>query len=590
MNNYFLRKENFFILFCFVFVSIFFVSNVTIIKCNNVENKIDNVGKKIENVGKKIGDMENKNDNVENKNDNVGNKNDNVKNASSDLYKYKLYGDIDEYAYYFLDIDIGKPSQRISLILDTGSSSLSFPCNGCKDCGIHMEKPYNLNYSKTSSILYCNKSNCPYGLKCVGNKCEYLQSYCEGSQIYGFYFSDIVTLPSYNNKKKISFEKLMGCHMHEESLFLHQQATGVLGFSLTKPNGVPTFVDLLFKHTPSLKPIYSICVSEHGGELIIGGYEPDYFLSNQKEKQKMDKSDNNSSNKGNVSIKLKNNDKNDDEENNSKDVIVSNNVEDIVWQAITRKYYYYIKIYGLDLYGTNIMDKKELDMLVDSGSTFTHIPENIYNQINYYLDILCIHDMTNIYEINKRLKLTNESLNKPLVYFEDFKTALKNIIQNENLCIKIVDGVQCWKSLENLPNLYITLSNNYKMIWKPSSYLYKKESFWCKGLEKQVNNKPILGLTFFKNKQVIFDLQQNQIAFIESKCPSNLTSSRPRTFNEYREKENIFLKVSYINLYCLWLLLALTILLSLILYVRKMFYMDYFPLSDQNKSPIREST
>ncbi|SOV81180.1 plasmepsin V [Plasmodium sp. gorilla clade G3] len=563
MNNYFLRKESFFSLLCFVFVSIFLLLNVTVIKCNKVKNVINNVENKI----------------------------DNVENVSSDLYKYKLYGDIDEYAYYFLDIDIGKPSQRISLILDTGSSSLSFPCNGCKDCGIHMEKPYNLNYSKTSSILYCNKVNCPYGLKCVGNKCEYLQSYCEGSQIYGFYFSDIVTLPSYNNNKKISFEKLMGCHMHEESLFLHQQATGVLGFSLTKPNGVPTFIDLLFKHTPSLRTIYSICVSEHGGELIIGGYEPDYFLSNQKEKQNIEKSDdnnnnNNNSNKGDVSKKLINN----DGKNNSKDVIVSNNVEDIVWQAITRKYYYYIKIYGLDLYGTNIMDKKELDMLVDSGSTFTHIPENIYNQINYYLDILCIHDMTNVYEINKRLKITNKSLNKPLVYFEDFNKALKNIIQNENLCIKIVDGVQCWKSLENLPNLYITLSNNYKMIWKPSSYLYKKESFWCKGLEKQVNNKPILGLTFFKNKQVIFDLQQNRIAFVESKCPSYLTTSRPRTFNEYREKENIFLKVSFINLYCLWLLLALTILLSLILYVRKIFYMDYFPLNDQNKSPIQQST
>ncbi|SOV24289.1 plasmepsin V [Plasmodium sp. DRC-Itaito] len=547
MNNYFLRKEIFFVLFCFVFVSIFFVLNVRVIKCNKIENVINNVD-----------------------------------SISSDFYKYKLYGDIDEYAYYFLDLDIGNPSQRISLIVDTGSSSLSFPCSGCKDCGIHMEKPYNLNYSKTSSILYCNNNNCPYGLKCVGNKCEYLQSYCEGSQIYGFYFSDIVTLASYNNKKKISFEKLMGCHMHEESLFLHQQATGVLGFSLTKPNGVPTFVDLLFKHTPFLRPIYSICVSEHGGELIIGGYEPEYFLSKEKEKQKIEKSNNNNNNK--------NNNKNNDDMNNSKDASVSNNVEDIVWQAITRKYYYYIKIYGLDIYGTNIMDKKELDMLVDSGSTFTHIPENIYNQINYYLDILCIQDMTNVYEINKRLKITNKSLNKPLVYFEDFNTALKNIIQNENLCIKIVDGVQCWKSLEHLPNLYITLSNNYKMLWKPSSYLYKKETFWCKGLEKQVNNKPILGLTFFKNKQVIFDLQQNQIAFVESKCPSHLTTSRPRTFNEYREKENIFLKVSFFNLYSLWLLLALTILLSLILYVRKIFYMDYFPLNDQNKSHTQQST
>ncbi|SCP05525.1 plasmepsin V, putative [Plasmodium ovale] len=485
------------------------------------------------------------------------------KDENKQLYKYKLYGDIDEYAYYFLDIDIGTPEQRISLILDTGSSSLSFPCAGCKDCGIHMENPFNLNNSRTSSILYCNKDECPFKLKCVKGKCAYLQSYCEGSQISGFYFSDVVSIPSHNNGI-ISFRKLMGCHMHEESLFLHQQATGVLGLSLTKPNGVPTFIDLLFKNALHVPKMFSICISEFGGELIVGGYDKTYISRKDSAAGAIGKDDGNGSHSGSHSD-------NDEERRN-----LAREAERIVWESVTRKYYYYVKIRGLDFYGTNLLSaNKNIEMLVDSGSTFTHIPEDIYNRLNFFLDILCIQDMNNAFDINKRLKMTNESFNYPLLHFDDFKGSLKNIIAKENICVKIVDGVQCWKYLDGLPTIYITISDNYKLVWKPYSYLYKKETFWCKGIEKQVNNKPILGLTFFKNKQIIFDLKNSKIGFVESNCPSFPTNTRPRTYNEYNKKENMFLKISFFNLYSLWIVFALTLLLSLVFYIKRLFYMDY---------------
>ncbi|SCO93815.1 plasmepsin V, putative [Plasmodium malariae] len=556
MNVHFIRKKKqpFFFFFFFFFLLIFFILVHFLIQ---VECKIEE---------------------VENK-------------ETENLYKYKLYGDIDEYAYYFIDIDVGTPKQRISLILDTGSSSLSFPCSGCKDCGIHMENPFNLNHSKTSSILYCDKVECPFKLNCVKGRCEYLQSYCEGSQISGFYFSDIVTVPSYNNKS-ISFKKYMGCHMHEESLFLYQQATGVLGLSLTKPNGVPTFINLLFQNALNVKIMFAICISEYGGELIVGGYEKNYIMkegaqrTNYRGKRANGVNSGSSARKGEGEEQLTSpsNSKQHEETETVKGTL--KDIEKIIWENVTRKYYYYIRIRGLEFYGIDLLnDEKGIEMLVDSGSTFTHIPEDIYNRLNYYLDILCIQDMNNAFDINKRLRMTNESFENPLVYFDNFKLALKNIIAKENMCVKIVDGVQCWKYIDDLPDIYITISDNKKLLWKSDSYLYKKENFWCKGIEKQVNNKPILGLTFFKNKQVIFDIKNNKIGFVESNCPTHATNTRPRTYNEYNKKENMFLKISFFNLYSLWIVFALTVLLSIIFYIKKLYYMDYFytPLHYETK-------
>ncbi|GAB67827.1 aspartic protease PM5, partial [Plasmodium cynomolgi strain B] len=505
------------------------------------------------------------------------------------LYKYKLYGDIDEYAYYFIDIDIGTPEQRISLILDTGSSSLSFPCAGCKNCGVHMENPFNLNNSKTSSILYCDENEeCPFKLNCVKGKCEYMQSYCEGSQISGFYFSDVVSVMSYNNEK-ISFRKLMGCHMHEESLFLYQQATGVLGMSLSKPQGIPTFINLLFGNAPQLKEVFTICISENGGELIAGGYDPAYIVRKGKEQsqgQGQSLGQGQSQGKEQAAQQGEPKQRGGDSPTREDPELALRDAEKIVWESVTRKYYYYIRVRGLDLFGTNMMStSKGLEMLVDSGSTFTHIPEDLYNKLNYFFDILCIQDMNNAYDVNKRLKITKESLNNPLVQFDDFRKSLKTIISKENMCVKIVEGVQCWKSLEGLPDLFVTLSKNYKMKWQPHSYLYKKESFWCKGIEKQVNNKPILGLTFFKNRQVIFDLQKNRIGFVDSNCPSHPTHTRPRTYNEYKRKDNIFLKIPFFYLYSLFVVFALSILLSLVFYVKRLYHMEYNALPSEGKAP-----
>ena len=46
------------------------------------------------------------------------------------VFRARLYGSMFSYAYYFLDVLVGTPPQRESVILDTGSSLLAFPCSG----------------------------------------------------------------------------------------------------------------------------------------------------------------------------------------------------------------------------------------------------------------------------------------------------------------------------------------------------------------------------------------------------------------------------------------------------------------------------
>jgi len=48
----------------------------------------------------------------------------------------RLFGNMNKYAYYFTDVLVGLPEpQRASVIIDTGSRLVGFPCSTCDHCG-----------------------------------------------------------------------------------------------------------------------------------------------------------------------------------------------------------------------------------------------------------------------------------------------------------------------------------------------------------------------------------------------------------------------------------------------------------------------
>lgn len=61
--------------------------------------------------------------------------------------------------YYYVDIEIGTPAQKQSLIVDTGSGLFAVPCQGCANCGSeHIHKPFLINSSSSSTYVTCEKS------------------------------------------------------------------------------------------------------------------------------------------------------------------------------------------------------------------------------------------------------------------------------------------------------------------------------------------------------------------------------------------------------------------------------------------------
>lgn len=163
---------------------------------------------------------------------------------SKTLITSPLYGNIFNYAYYFVSILVGTPPQRQSVILDTGSSLLGFPCQNCISCGqSHIDKGFDLGKSSTAQLLPCKDARCANPTCSAGGPCPYYQGYSEGSSIEGNFFSDVVALGEENGHNKFVRFDYIGCHSRETNLFVTQvclfcSATSVKYQSIDRSIGV----------------------------------------------------------------------------------------------------------------------------------------------------------------------------------------------------------------------------------------------------------------------------------------------------------------------------------------------------------------
>mmetsp|Transcript_60074 Transcript_60074/g.110380 ORF Transcript_60074/g.110380 Transcript_60074/m.110380 type:complete len:568 (+) Transcript_60074:130-1833(+) len=180
----------------------------------------------------------------------------------------RLYGNIDYYAYYFVDLLIGTPPQRVSVILDTGSGVAAFPCANCNHCGRHIDPNFDVAKSKTAQWMKCGKG-CRGS--CRQGHCSYHQGYQEGSSISGYWFQDWVRLGDAIQRNPPVFTNV-GCHYNENKLFYTQKANGILGI-----RGSGNLLNALFKDKAHIESqIFAICLAEWGGRLVVGGHNKSY--------------------------------------------------------------------------------------------------------------------------------------------------------------------------------------------------------------------------------------------------------------------------------------------------------------------------
>lgn len=176
---------------------------------------------------------------------------------------------------HHLHIYIGSPPQRQTLIIDTGSRLMAFPCEPCDDCGTHITPSYfDPQRSSTTIQNTCDNQSCKIDSStCFGSRCEFNQRYMEGSSFKAYEMEDIVWIGSDNMVDSIeqhmqfSVPFSFGCLLSETGLFKTQHADGIMGLAKSDIS----FINELYHSGSIIHHGFSICMTRYNGYLSIGG-------------------------------------------------------------------------------------------------------------------------------------------------------------------------------------------------------------------------------------------------------------------------------------------------------------------------------
>jgi hypothetical protein len=177
---------------------------------------------------------------------------------------------------HFIYLWVGTPSQRVSVIVDTGSHYTAFPCKGCTNCGTHTDHYWDPKSSSTSHTELCG-----------GNQqCKFSQSYTEGSSWQAYKVTDVVWIGGeradmLEKLPKYSVNFTFGCQTSETGLFRTQVENGIMGLS-SDPNTLPHVL-----HAKHLLPSrsFSLCLLSTGGLMSIGEEEQEDQSESKTESQ-----------------------------------------------------------------------------------------------------------------------------------------------------------------------------------------------------------------------------------------------------------------------------------------------------------------
>lgn len=264
-----------------------------------------------------------------------------------------IFGEYRRLAYYYAMVYIGNPRQRFSVIADTGSNLMAVPCKGCTVCGKHMNPYYDIEKSNQARWITC-ADGCPINQKqdhcsTQTNVCKYVQRYAEGSSIGGDIVEDMVFMGGANDFDAntesgigsfgIPFK--FGCGKHEDNLFVTQEADGIMGLG----QGSTSFVRQLWDSGKLTENVFSLCLTMDGGAFTIGEIDHSLHLS------------------------------------------------PVQWAKMSLSGFYQVHVNGMAVDGTNIpverMKGPTNSAILDSGTTFTYVPNETYNAIRAAIDSFC---------------------------------------------------------------------------------------------------------------------------------------------------------------------------------------------------------
>ena len=385
--------------------------------------------------------------------------------------------------YYFATFDVGTPEKLQSVIIDTGSDTMAFPCETChgRNCGSHQYP----RFSPEGSSSFKYKIRCTSPQRMGGHQvCKFVKSYAEGSSLYGFLADDLIRFKSakrvYGHKlaelnrklvKDVRLQTEFGCTEKETGLFKTQYADGILGL-----DDQSEFINSLEQLNGAGSKVFSfgLCFHEHGGIM---------------------------------SIDLRKKYENDD-----KIRMLNKNISEYSKPLIVpydnSNMYYEIPLYGFSLGNDRVNMDIPVTMMIDSGTTFSHFPNVIMNQI--------------LRELNKWCSKSSERCGK-----------IPNATFKGDSCLELRPPDENFKDenalLDTFPDFHLYLGQRRSYKLRPKNYFYKeyledpKERRsglvrLCMAIKGHSDDKIILGAFSMVDHYFYFDRKSQKLKIFRENC------------------------------------------------------------------------
>lgn len=215
------------------------------------------------------------------------------------------------YGTHYVDLWVGTPPQRQTVIVDTGSGVTAFPCSSCHDCGDehHIDQYFQEKKSETFHKFNCDE--CRRGHCSNGQQCRIGMSYQEGSSWQAYECSDQTYLGGLHYKPLLKddggtedmdpfhapgfkFPLVFGCQDKITGLFKTQLADGIMGMD----NADTAFWMQIFNSNTIASKSFALCFSRQptadrdgteAGALTLGGVDERFHSSKMVHTQSSDK-------------------------------------------------------------------------------------------------------------------------------------------------------------------------------------------------------------------------------------------------------------------------------------------------------------